>query len=162
DMEEASCKARCRGLFHTPVEVFLLACNTLATKDQDSRTPQEYLQVLLDHDFDGASAQRAVELRYGPLGPSIRESLRRAFAGVPPLYGFSSVAPRGEFTAPRLARYFDAKRDYARWLTTAGRSEIPNRELLTAFGGTGMIQTTGLRPSDPQAVDRDRICALYD
>ena len=31
EMEEASCKARCDGLFHEPTEVFLLACNTLAT-----------------------------------------------------------------------------------------------------------------------------------
>src|SRR6267143_1742882 len=105
EMEEASCQARCQGLFHHPQEVFLLACNTLATKDQDSRTPGEYLQVLLDHGFDRATAEEVVELRYGPLGPSFREALRRSFAGVPRLYGFSSVAPRGERTAPLLAGY---------------------------------------------------------
>jgi hypothetical protein len=47
EMEEASCRPQCDGLFHTPLEVFLLACNTLATKDQDRRTPAEYLQVLM-------------------------------------------------------------------------------------------------------------------
>ena len=96
EMEEASCQARCDGLFRQPAEVFLLACNTLATKSEDRRTPQEYLQVLLDHGFDRSSAERVVELRYGALGPSFRESLRRVFAGVPRIYGFSSVAPRGE------------------------------------------------------------------
>ena len=55
EMEEASCQARCDGLFHDPQEVFLLACNTLATKDQDGRTPEEYLRILLDHGFDRAS-----------------------------------------------------------------------------------------------------------
>jgi hypothetical protein len=48
EMEEAACQTRCQGLFHSPREVFLLACNTLATKDQDRRSPEEYLQVLLE------------------------------------------------------------------------------------------------------------------
>src|SRR5262249_34038471 len=52
EMEEASCQARCTGLFHSPREVFLLGCNTLATKDEDQRTPAQYLQVLIDHGFD--------------------------------------------------------------------------------------------------------------
>jgi hypothetical protein len=161
ELEEASCQPRCAGLFD-PEEVFLLACNTLATKDEDSRTPREYLQVLLDHGFDQASAERVVELRYGPLGPSFRESLRRIFAGVPRLYGFSSIAPRAEFTAPRLARYFRAKGDYARWLEDARGEARPNRELLAAFGGTDLVQTTGLRPTDRGAADRALVCRVYD
>src|SRR5581483_1173109 len=82
EMEESACQPRCQGLFHDPREVFLLACNTLATKDQDRRSPEEYLQVLLDHGFDRAAAERVVALRYGPLGPSFREALRRIFMGV--------------------------------------------------------------------------------
>src|SRR4029453_16551367 len=81
EMEEASCQARCAGLFRRPLEGFLLACNTLAPKDEDSRTPEDYLRVLLDHGFDRPEAERVVELRYGPLGQSFRESLRRIFAG---------------------------------------------------------------------------------
>src|SRR5262249_3321783 len=46
EIEEASCQARCDGLFHRPREVFLLGCNTLATKNADNRTPREYLQIL--------------------------------------------------------------------------------------------------------------------
>lgn len=161
EMEEASCQPRCAGLF-APQEVFLLACNTLATKDEDSRTPREYLQVLLDHGFDQASAERVVELRYGPLGPSFRESLRRVFAGVPRLYGFSSVAPRAEFTAPRLARYFRTKGDYARWLDDARGEARPNRELLAAFDRTDLVQATGLRPTERGAADRALVCRVYD
>ncbi|HEV7734185.1 MAG TPA: hypothetical protein VGR62_18580 [Candidatus Binatia bacterium] len=162
DMEEASCQQRCRGLFHDPQEVFLLACNTLATKDQDSRTPDEYLRVLLEHGFDRASAERVVELRYGPLGPSFRESLRRIFMGVPRVYGFSSVAPIGLFTAPMLQRYFSAKGDYAQYLTRSAGDAAPNRELLSAMAGTGIVQIAGLRPSEPGATDRDLVCQLYD
>ena len=161
-MEEASCQARCAGLFRRPLEVFLLACNTLATKDEDARTPEQYLQVLLDHDFDRAAAERVVELRYGPLGPSFRESLRRIFAGVPRIYGFSSVAPRGEYTAPMLARYLRATPDYAAALRIRRATRRRNRALLSAFKGTSLTQTVGLTPTEPGAIDRTHICALYD
>jgi hypothetical protein len=86
ELEQASCDPRCAGLFHRPREVFLLGCNTLASKDADSRTPESYLRVLLDHGFDRAAAEQVVAVRYGPLGPSFRESLRRIFAGVPRIY----------------------------------------------------------------------------
>jgi hypothetical protein len=162
DMEEASCQARCDGLFHHPLEVFLLGCNTLATKAQDTRTPAEYLQVLLDHGFDRATAERVVGARYGPLGPSFRESLRRVFMNVPRLYGFSSVAPGGDHTAPLLERYFRAKGDYRRYLEQADRDTGRNAELLAAFRGTGLVQDTGLTRAEPAAADRDRICRLYD
>jgi hypothetical protein len=162
DMEEASCQARCDGLFHAPREVFLLGCNTLATKDQDSRTPAQYLQVLLDHGFDRATAERVVGTRYGPLGPSFRESFRRIFEDVPRLYGFASVAPKGEHTAPLLERYFQAKGDYRRYLEQADRDTAPNEELLAAFRGTGLLQTPGLTRTEPAAADRQQICRLYD
>jgi hypothetical protein len=162
EMEEASCQARCAGLFHQPLEVFLLACNTLASKDEDSRTPEQYLQVLLDHGFDRSSAERVVELRYGPLGPSFRESLRRIFAGVPRIYGFTSVAPRGEYTAPMLSRYLQANPDYAGSLLTNARATTRNAALLSSFKGTSLAQTTGLTLAEAGALDRDHICALYD
>src|SRR5204863_483635 len=82
--------------------VFLLACNTLATKDQDKRTPADYLAVLRNHGFEEADAERVVAIRYGPLGQTFRETTRRIFADVPRLYGFSTVAARGERTAVQL------------------------------------------------------------
>src|SRR5579862_8426867 len=162
ELEEASCQPRCQGLFHEPREVFLLACNTLATKDADERTPREYLQVLLDHDFSRAAAERVVELRYGPLGPSFKESMRRSFMGVPRLYGFSSVAPRGEVTADFLQQYFLRQGNYTRYLTRAGRNTEPNRTLLASFPGSSIAETTGLTPLEPAAADRALVCRIYD
>ena len=162
EMEEASCQRRCDGLFRRPREVFLLACNTLATKDEDSRTPEQYLNVLLDHGFDQASAERVVELRYGPLGPSFRESLRRVFAGVPRIYGFSSVAPRGEYSAPMLSNYFKTHPDYATTFLRSSSSSTRNAALYGAFKGTSFTQTTGLTADEAGAVDREHICDLYD
>jgi hypothetical protein len=162
EIEEAACQSRCQGLFHDPREVFLLACNTLATKGADNRTPSEYLQVLLAHGFSRAAAERVVELRYGPLGPSFRESLRRSFMGVPRIYGFSSVAPRGEVTSSLLQHYFERKGDYARYLTLAGRDSQPNKELLASFAGTSLVQTSGLTAREPAAADRAEVCRIYD
>jgi hypothetical protein len=162
EIEEASCQSRCRGLFHDPREVFLLGCNTLATKSADERTPREYLQVLLDHGFSQAAAERVVDLRYGPLGPSFRESLRRSFMGVPRLYGFSSVAPRGEITASILQEYFQRQGDYARYLTRAARDSKPNKALLASFAGSSLVQLTGLTPLESAAADRTLVCDVYD
>ena len=162
DMEEASCQARCDALFHAPSEVFLLACNTLATKDQDNRTPQEYLQVLLDHGFDRTSAERVVALRYGPLGPSFREALRRVFMNVPRIYGFSSVAPVGNLSAPLLEKYFRTVGNYRQHLERAQRETTPNRALLAAFAGSDLVQVPGLTAGEQAAADRARICRLYD
>jgi hypothetical protein len=162
EMEEASCQGRCQGLFHRSQEVFLLACNTLATKDRDSRTPQEYLQVLLDHGFDRAEAENVVELRYGPLGPSFRESFRRIFMGVPRIYGFSSVAPRGEWTAARLREYFRSQHDYGRYLARASGDTKPNKKLLAAFRDTSLVQMSGMTSSEPRAAERDLVCSVYD
>ncbi len=162
EMEEAACRSGCQGLFRHPLEVFLLGCNTLATKNADRRTPEEYRHVLLAHGYSHADAERVVALRYGPLGPSFRESLRRTFMGVPRLYGFSSVAPLGRVTAPRLREYFRRKGDYARYLSRVGRDSAPNKELLAAFAGTGLVQATGVTALEPIGMDRALVCGLYD
>ncbi len=162
EMEELACQSDCDGLFHHAQEVFLLGCNTLATKDPDRRSPQEYREVLLSHGFDEAAAERIVELRYGPLGPSFRQSVRRIFMGVPRIYGFTAVAPAATHTAPRLAQYFKTTGDYGRYLKRVGRSTGRNQALLRAFHGTGLDQATGMTAAEPQAADRNLICAVYD
>lgn len=51
ELESRSCQTTCDGIFNQPKEVFLFGCNTLANKDKDQRTPEEYLQILRN---DGA------------------------------------------------------------------------------------------------------------
>jgi len=116
----------------------------------------------LAHGFDRAAAERVVAGRYGPFGPSFREALRRIFAGVPPIYGFASVAPRGQYTARVLHEYFDKKGDYRGYLERAARSAAANRELLKAFRDTEFVQMPGLMRSDRAAADRAQVCSLYD
>jgi hypothetical protein len=162
EMEAASCQDSCDGLFHAPREVFLLGCNTLATKAQDRRTPADYLQVLLSHGFERSLAERVVALRYGPLGSSFRETQRRVWSSVPRIYGFASVAPSGPHAAPVLNRYFDLAGDYRRHLEVSGRSTARNTALFAAFRDTAMTQIAGLTPDEPAAADREEICALHD
>ena len=161
-MEEASCQRRCDGIFHQPQEVFLLGCNTLATKDKDSRTPEQYLRVLLDHGIDGGVAERATQLRYGPIGSSFRVSVRRIFMGVPRIYGFASVAPRGDYSAELLDAYFHARNDYARYLRSSIGSTALNKQILSTFVETNLVQAAGLTPSEPGAKARALLCGLYD
>jgi hypothetical protein len=101
-------------------------------------------------------------MRYGALGPSFRESFRRVFAGVPRLYGFDSVAPTAEYTAPLLGRYFARVGDYVRHLDADGPSGAPNDALLRTFHGTGLVQTSGLMPREPAYADRERVCRIHD
>jgi hypothetical protein len=81
---------------------------------------------------------------------------------VPRIYGFSSVAPRGEITAPMLARYLRGQGDYAGKLRRIGRDSGRNGALLASFKGTALTQTKGLTPSEAAAAERKDICALYD
>jgi hypothetical protein len=78
------------------------------------------------------------------------------------IYGFSSIAPAGDYTARALQRYFLAKGDYRAYLDRAGRSTTRNRELLVAFRDTDIFQAVGLSEKDPANADRVKICALYD
>ena len=80
ELERASCSNSCPMLFSRLKEVYLFGCESL---NPDS---SKY-----------ASA-------YGESG---RDRMRRLFAGVPSIYGFSGPAPVGATAAMLLNRYFD-------------------------------------------------------
>ena len=103
DLEAHACRNDCPGVLSGPTEVFLLGCNTAASKRGDHRSPEEYLRVLREDGIPRRSAERIVESRYGALGSSFRERMARVFAGVPHLYGFGSVAPAGLSSRRRTA-----------------------------------------------------------
>jgi HEAT repeats len=168
EMEEQSCGAGCDGIFRRPLEVFLFACNSLASKGPDQRTPEEYLRVLLDHGFSRAQAERVVAARYGNLGSSFCETTRRVFAGVPLIYGFDSQAPSGRNARPLVAAYLRAVGDYAahlRALETARAdptSQPHNAVIGRVFAHTSFRQTTGAKPDEAAFRKRVVACALYD
>jgi hypothetical protein len=168
ELEELSCGETCGGILHRPLEVFLFACNSLATKGADERTPEEYLQVLLDHGFERSRAERVVAARYGELGDSFCEITRRTFPGVPLIYGFDSRAPSGQNVRPLVSAYLRKVGDYAAHLRAieaareAPQSPPRNALIEEVFRNTDFRQTTGVRPAEPAFRKREVACALYD
>lgn len=118
ELEKRSCKKDCEGLLTAPKEVFLLGCNTLAGKEEDNRSASEYLGVLLDDNIEFEEASRMVEQRYGAVGTSFKSSMKRAFSGVPHIYGFHSVGPSGKNIKGLLKNYHSKVDDYYEHLNT--------------------------------------------
>ncbi|HET7731397.1 MAG TPA: hypothetical protein VFK48_15315 [Usitatibacter sp.] len=125
ELERASCSDSCPGLFSKLKEVYLFGCDSLKPVG----------------DGDG--------------GESSRERMRRIFAGVPNIYGFSSAAPVGPTAAMLLNRYFD------RGGGALGNPR-PNARMLEIFRRNSMTHTAGLGPADARAEYRRQVCTFYD
>jgi hypothetical protein len=125
ELERASCSGSCPGLFTRLKEVYLFGCESFS----------------------------ADPTRNAAYGESSRTRMRRIFAGVPAIYGFSSSAPVGPTAAMLLNRTFDAGGQAA---FATGK---PNAALLRAFKGNSMTWASGL-PRD--AAERRRMCPIFD
>ena len=120
-----SSSASCPALFSRLKEVYLFGCESLnpdASKYSSSH------------------------------GDSGQGRMRRIFANVPLIYGFSVAAPVGAAAATRLDRYF-----------VGGTSEIGSGQrssrLLAAFAPSGMVATRGVPGTD---ASRRQICGFFD
>jgi hypothetical protein len=146
-LESASCDKSCSGILHNPKEVFLFGCNTLAGKNQDRRTPEQYAQVLMEDGFSRTEAEGIAAFRYSALGSSFGDRMSRVFSKVPRIYGFSSIAPSGKTAAPFLRDYLKgAGPTYFDWL--ANVSEKINEPLKEKFKHTALTQTVGAENSN--------------
>ena len=108
-LENSSCESSCQNLFESAKEVFLFGCNTMAGKEPDSRTMQEYADILYDDHRDVYPSRRMAEeaaaYRYSPLGTQTQDRMKRVFKNAR-IYGFHSTAPSGKNISPRLHKYF--------------------------------------------------------
>lgn len=106
-MEEMGCSDSCKGILNHPYEVFLMGCNTMATKKKDHRTATSYRDHLLHDGMDQYSAEMTSEARYGLSGDDNRTRFQRTFrGGFKRLYGFDSVGPSGTNVEGLLRNYF--------------------------------------------------------
>ncbi len=187
-MERKSCENSCTGIFNSPKEVFLFGCNTLAGKDKDSRSPEEYLEVLLsDRDYmnvDRSTLEGIVEARYGSFGSEFKDVMTRTFEGVPRLYGFSSIGPSGKNVKGLLKNYFTKMGNYGTYysskfgpptkdknslseeklkaqLKELEKSNFFNGKLSDALKVTAFTQCSGLLPNDPAYKIKQRMCQLH-
>ncbi len=175
-LEKYSCNGKCKNILNSAKEVFLMGCNTLATKDSDHRTPEQYLQVLLDDDIDRAQAERIVQARYGALGDSFKDRMQRVFENVPNIYGFTSVGPSGKTVKPFLDKYFNKVGDYKEHILKIQTQDIVNLiegankavkkfnnpVLAEVMATTAHAECAGITSSDPAYRIKKDICKFYD
>ena len=164
-LEKAGCSNSCPGIMNQPHEVFLFGCNTLAEKDQDHRTPAQYLQVLLADGIPRDQAELVVESRYGNIGDSNRAVMQRAFGGShKQIYGFSSVGPSGKNVKQYLQNYFaktnaSDRLDKLSGMRMLKQVNTTNSMLAQSLKATAFAQCES---SDLKDESTKKICSLQD
>src|SRR5258706_3592150 len=155
EMERVQCTASCPGLFSQLKEVYLFGCDTLKPEPVRSATP-EIVRALLRSGRTRADSERLARTLSERYAESIRDLMRRIFADVPVIYGFSSLAPLRRTAGPLLDEYFESSS--AEEIGT-GR---PSARMLSLFGPSSMTIASGLRDSDPNADYRPESCRFFD
>ena len=155
EMERASCSESCPGLFSRLKEVYLFGCETLSPAASQA-TSGEIARTLVQAGRTPQDAGRIASALNARHGETNRDRMRRVFAGVPVIYGFSSIAPLGPVAASTLSRYFQSASG-----SDVGSGRVSQR-LLRHFAANSMTVTDGLSDSDPQATHRADVCQFYD
>lgn len=159
ELETMSCDKSCDGILNRPKEVFLFGCNTLATKEKDLRSPEEYMQVLRDDGFTAAQASQVVSFRYSGFGESYKTRMSSVFSKTPQIYGFSSKGPSGSTISSMLDKYLqNSKSDYQHFDSMKSKAKTAkNEKLFSALQQTSLVQTTGSLPN-MKSVDEKPYC----
>ncbi|MDE0118693.1 MAG: hypothetical protein OXM55_01635 [Bdellovibrionales bacterium] len=157
-MEKQSCSRSCPGLLSNVKEVFLFGCNTLAGKQADHRSPEAYLQVLLDHNMARDMAETVVAARYLPFGLSFKDQMRLVFSNG--IYGFTSLSPLGKDIRQPLNHYFQEMisqyGSYSAYIDQID-PDLLNPTIYRTIGGT-ISEAKGVGPNDQQF---QNMCYLY-
>ncbi len=155
EMERASCSESCPGLFSRVKEVYLFGCETLSPAASQT-TSDEIARTLVQAGRTPQDAGRIASALNARHGETNRDRMRRIFAGVPVIYGFSSIAPLGPAASSTLSRYFQSASG-----SGVGSGQVSQR-LLSHFAANSMTVTNGLSDSDPQAAYRADVCRFFD
>lgn len=101
-MHRASCQQTCTNILSAPKDVYLLGCNTLASKAKgsDGRDFDSYYNVLLDYGYSNENAFSIAAMRFSPIATTFGEKMRQIFSGKDKrILGFSFVSPLGSTNA---------------------------------------------------------------
>ena len=162
-MQKQSCSSSCGGILSNVKEVFLFGSNTMAQKGRDQRTPEEYLDVLLDHNMIRDIAETVVASRYLPYGLSFREQMELIFYGQTNIYGFDSLIPPGKHIRGSLNNYFRSINqkygDYASYLEQLQSGKY-NSLIHKTIGGN-ITQGHGLSRKHPKFSSFQKMCPLF-
>lgn len=113
--------------------VFLMGCNTLASKKRDHRSIHQYLNILVADGFPLDLSEKVAATRYLDYGQSNEEIMASIFSNAKSIIGFESTGPLGKHGAPMLKK---ALMNSSKSLTTKGL--IDTNELKKAFRGTSL------------------------
>ena len=141
ELQSRACQEACSGLLKKPKEVFLFGSNTTAEKTKDYRTPEEYTRVLIADGFSRGQAEQISAFRYSSLGEQTQDRMKQVFSHSR-IYGFHSLAPRGENIMPRLKKYFKSIKDYSVHLSQFPSSK-ENKKWSSAMKGLSIRSIDG-------------------
>ncbi len=153
ELESKICDQSCKRILNNPKEVFLFGCNTLAGKDADTRTMEEYIEILVRDNIPRTTAEHIASYRYSPLGDEFKQRMKKVFSEVPHLYGFKSIGPSGKSVKQYLDKYFLKKKDYSNYLNNETTLKVvdslgqinytENKDLFDALKVTNFTQCSG-------------------
>ena len=155
EIERVACSDSCPDLFSQLKEVYLFGCDTLKAEPVKSAAP-EIVRGLVRAGRAPAEATQLAWLLSERNAESARERMRRAFPGVPVIYGFSSLAPYGRVAGPMLRGYLQGVS-----ADSVGSGEV-SRALLKLFGPSSMVATEGSQAGDAYADYRAEACRFHD
>lgn len=154
EIEQASCRRECEGIFKRPKDVMLYGCNTLAGKKRDHRTFEQYVQVLVRDGFDRELAENVALTRYADLGLTMAERFATAFAETPRIHGYHSTGPLGKHVAPHLRKALQS--------TTADSlfsQGMPVQRLLKSLGASSYTVVAGDNHKNESRLKRQLLCS---
>ena len=155
EMERVACSASCPDHFANLKEVYLFGCDSLKAEPVKSAAP-EIVRGLVRAGLSKAEAERIAKGLSERHAEASRDRMRRIFANVPVIYGFSSLAPYGRVAGPMLSRHFE------KVSTDEVGTGLPSARLLATFAPASMVITSGQRETDPNADYRAEACRFYD
>jgi len=174
EMERLSCTKSCNGILRNPKEVFLFGCNTLASKEKDHRTPEQYRRVLLDDGISANEVERIVQARYGALGTSYKDQMRRIFPDTTIIHGFDSVSPSGKNIRPFLDKFLRTSGSYSQRIQKLEGQKIVdlieksnetlstiNASMAGAMQGTAYTWCSGMGTDEKATKIKKNICNLF-
>lgn len=112
EMERKACANTCSGILKSPIETYLFGCNTLAIKNNQSRTREQYRQVLLNDDMPPTLVDQALATLFSPIASAYYSRMRKIFYNTPMIYGFSDKGPSGKNVEGYLKNYLSSIKDY--------------------------------------------------
>jgi hypothetical protein len=155
EMERASCSESCPALFSNLKEVYLFGCNSL-NPEPGMQAAAEVGRTLVRTGVPRADADRVARILAQRHSDSNRDGMRRIFAGVPVIYGFSSTAPVGPVAGGIINRYFQTGH-----AAEVGRGRT-SAAMLSQFSAQAMTAVSGLREGEAGAAYRREVCRFYD